>query len=64
MTGGVAVIRIRRRRREPKLWRSRPDDKEGNRASSTVPLQARDGADQILLRTERALSIEPETASH
>jgi uncharacterized protein YfaS (alpha-2-macroglobulin family) len=30
-------------------------DKEGNRASSTVQLQDRQGADQILLRTERAV---------
>jgi MG2 domain/Alpha-2-macroglobulin bait region domain len=30
-------------------------DKENNRASSTVELQAREGQDQILLRTERAV---------
>jgi len=30
-------------------------DKEGNRASSSVPLQTRGGQDQILLRTERAV---------
>src|SRR5260370_12157899 len=30
-------------------------DKEGNRASSKVELQSRDGEDQILLRTERAV---------
>jgi hypothetical protein len=31
------------------------DDHRGNRASSTVALQTRGGADQILLRTERAI---------
>ncbi len=30
-------------------------DKEGNRASSSLPLAIRDGSDQILLRTERAV---------
>ena len=30
-------------------------DKEGNTASSEIPLQAREGLDQILLRTERAV---------
>ena len=30
-------------------------DKEGNHASATVQLQAREGADQILLRTQRAV---------
>jgi hypothetical protein len=32
-------------------------DKENNRASSTVELQAREGQDQILLRTERAVYL-------
>src|SRR5664280_1310225 len=35
--------------------RDRARDAEGNRASSTVPLELRQGEEQILLRTERAV---------
>jgi uncharacterized protein YfaS (alpha-2-macroglobulin family) len=52
--GGVAVVRIR-----PgagvETMKIEAEDKEGNHASSTVQLQARQGEDQILLRTERAV---------
>jgi len=52
--GGVAVIRI-----DPDAGTQtlsiEAKDKEGNRASSSIPLQARDGQDQILLRSERAV---------
>jgi uncharacterized protein YfaS (alpha-2-macroglobulin family) len=52
--GGVAVVRI-----TPgaglEAIKVEAEDKEGNRASSTVQLQAREGEDQILLRTERAV---------
>ena len=37
------------------LDRLKPWIKEGNRASNTVPLQTREGEEQILLRTERAV---------
>jgi len=52
--GGVAVIRIKAGAGTQNLT-VEATDKEGNRASSTVPLQARGGQDQILLRTERAV---------
>jgi A-macroglobulin complement component/carboxypeptidase family protein/alpha-2-macroglobulin family protein/MG2 domain-containing protein/A-macroglobulin receptor/macroglobulin-like protein len=52
--GGVAVVRI-----SPgagiETMKVDAEDKEGNHASSTVQLQAREGEDQILLRTERAV---------
>jgi hypothetical protein len=52
--GGVAVVRI-----SPgagvKTLKVDADDKEGNHASSTVQLQTREGEDQILLRTDRAV---------
>lgn len=52
--GGVAVVRIR-----PDAGNEALDvdavDGEGNRASSKVQLQTREGDDQILLRTERAV---------
>jgi hypothetical protein len=52
--GGVAVARISARAGTDPL-KIEAEDKEGNHASSTVQLQARDGDDQILLRTERAV---------
>ena len=52
--GGVAVIRIKAGA-GPRRCRSRPPTSEGNHASSTVPLELRQGEDQILLRTERAV---------
>ncbi len=52
--GGVAVVRIR-----PgsgvETMKVEATDREGNHASSTVQLQAREGEDQILLRSERAV---------
>ena len=52
--GGVAVVRVK-----PGFGiesvRIDAEDREGNHASSTVQLQAREGEDQILLRTERAV---------
>src|SRR6267142_2807393 len=52
--GGVAVIRIKAGVGTQTLS-VEATDKEGNRASSTVPLQTRGGQDQILLRTERVV---------
>src|SRR5258708_2410100 len=52
--GGVAVIRIKAVAGTQYLTVD-ATDKEGNRASSSVPLQTRGGQDQILLRTERAV---------
>jgi uncharacterized protein YfaS (alpha-2-macroglobulin family) len=52
--GGVAVIRIKAGAGTQNLT-VEATDKEGNRASSIVPLQTRGGQDQILLRTERAV---------
>src|SRR5882762_2888005 len=52
--GGVAVIRIKAGAGTQNLT-VEATDKEGNRASSSVPLQTRGGQDQILLRTERAV---------
>ena len=52
--GGVAVARISPRSGIESL-KIDANDKEGNHASSTVQLQAREGEDQILLRTERAV---------
>jgi hypothetical protein len=51
---GVAVVRIRPTA-ETEAVKVEADDKEGNHASSTVQLQTREGDDQILLRTERAI---------
>jgi hypothetical protein len=52
--GGVAIVRI-----SPGAGREtleiEGEDREGNKVSSTVQLQAREGEDQILLRTERAV---------
>jgi len=52
--GGVAVIRLTADNGTD-ILRIEATDKEGNHAVSTVPMQARAGADQILLRTERAV---------
>ncbi len=52
--GGVAVVRINPGAGIESL-KVEADDKEGNHASSTVQLQSRQGEDQILLRTERAV---------
>src|SRR5271157_1704755 len=52
--GGVAVIRLRTTGRNQMLEID-DADREGNRAASSLTLQSRGGADQILLRTERAV---------
>jgi len=52
--GGVAVISISPRAGTETL-EIEGQDQEGNQVSSTVQLQAREGEDQILLRTERAV---------
>src|SRR6266436_6764871 len=52
--GGVAVIRLSPGAGAETL-RVEATDQEGNFASSTVPLQTRQGQEQILLRTERAV---------
>jgi hypothetical protein len=52
--GGVAVINIIPGAGTESLTIG-GQDKEGNRAARTVQLQAREGEDQILLRTERAV---------
>jgi len=56
--GGAAVIRLTAHDSADVLrdvLHIDATDREGNHAVSTVPLQARTGADQILLRTERAV---------
>ncbi len=52
--GGVAVIRIRHPSGALTL-EIEGKDREGNQALNTVQLQSREGDDQILLRTERAI---------
>jgi len=52
--GGVAVARIRAGAGAEKV-EIEALDKEGNQASATLKLQAREGLDQILLRMERAV---------
>jgi uncharacterized protein YfaS (alpha-2-macroglobulin family) len=52
--GGVAIVRIKPRAGVESL-EIEATDKEGNHASSKVQMQAREGEDQILLRTERAV---------
>jgi hypothetical protein len=52
--GGVAVVRIRAAADTTAL-QVEASDAEGNRVSSTVPLELRQGEEQILLRTERAV---------
>ncbi len=51
---GVAVLRINPRPGFESLSID-ADDHHGNRASNTVPLETRDGPDQILLHTNRAV---------
>jgi hypothetical protein len=52
--GGVAVVRVTPSGRNEQL-RVEANDTEGNRVSTTLPLELRQGADQILLRSERAV---------
>jgi hypothetical protein len=52
--GGVAMVQIKPGAGIESL-KIEAMDKEGNHAATTVPLQAREGEDQILLRTERAV---------
>ena len=52
--GGVAVVRVNPGTGGESLAIG-GQDKEGNRVATTVQLQARQGDDQILLRTERAV---------
>ena len=52
--GGVAVIRLHAGAGTRTL-QVEAADAEGNRASTTVPLELRQGEEQILLRTERAV---------
>jgi uncharacterized protein YfaS (alpha-2-macroglobulin family) len=52
--GGVAIVRVSAGAGIEPL-KIEAEDSEGNHASSTVQLQAREGEDQILLRTERAV---------
>jgi hypothetical protein len=52
--GGVAVVRMKANAGTDPL-KIEAEDEEGNHASTTVQLQAREGEDQILLRTERAV---------
>ncbi len=52
--GGVAVVRLKPGVGAETL-RIDSSDREGNHASSSVQLEARDGGDHVLLRTERAV---------
>ncbi len=52
--GGVAVISIKAGA-ESETLKIDAADKQGNRASTSIDLATRDGSDQILLRTERAV---------
>ena len=52
--GGVALVRLAAAS-TPGTLEIEAEDHEGNSASSFVPLQLRQGAEQILLRTERAV---------
>jgi hypothetical protein len=52
--GGVALVRLAAAA-TPRTLEIEAKDQEGNDASSSVPLQLRQGAEQILLRTERAV---------
>ncbi len=51
---GVGVIRFTPRAEAVDLGID-AEDGHGNRATATVPLQPRDGSDQVLLRTDRAV---------
>jgi hypothetical protein len=48
--GGIAVVRLKPGAETDSLH-IEADDHHGHRVSSTVPLQTRDGSDQVLLRT-------------
>lgn len=52
--GGVAVVRLQGESGTQSI-RIEAMDRQGNQASTSIDLQARDGQDQILLRTERAV---------
>jgi hypothetical protein len=52
--GGVAVIRLRAGA-ETRALQVEASDHDGNRVSSSLPLELRQGEEQILLRTERAV---------
>lgn len=52
--GGVAIVHVRPDAGKQEL-EIEATDRDGNRASSRVELDARDGEEQILLRTERAV---------
>jgi uncharacterized protein YfaS (alpha-2-macroglobulin family) len=52
--GGVALIRLKPGM-QPENLQLEARDREGNRATANVTLAARGGADQVLLRTERAV---------
>jgi hypothetical protein len=52
--GGVAVVRVKAGG-EAENVDIEAKDKDGNRATSSLRLAVRDGSDQILLRTERAV---------
>jgi hypothetical protein len=51
--GGVAIVRLMARQAE--TVKISAADKEGNHGAASVKLDARNGSDQILLRTERAI---------
>jgi uncharacterized protein YfaS (alpha-2-macroglobulin family) len=52
--GGIAVVHLKVKAGKDKL-EIEAHDQEGNHASNKVELEVRDGEDQILLRTERAV---------
>jgi len=52
--GGVALVSLAAAS-TPTTLEIEAKDRDGNRASSSVPLEPRQGAEQILLRTERAV---------
>jgi hypothetical protein len=52
--GGVALVSLAAAS-TPRTLEIEAADQEGNRTSNSVPLQLRQGAEQILLRTERAV---------
>ncbi len=53
-TGGIAVLRLKAGA-DAEVLQIDASDAEGNRASSSVRLNPRQGDDQVLLRTERAV---------
>jgi uncharacterized protein YfaS (alpha-2-macroglobulin family) len=53
-SSGIAVFRINPASGIASL-RIEADDRHGNRVSGTVPLESREGADQVLLHTNRAI---------